>query len=138
MKLSNMQVMNPQFVPALDKLMKKSIPVSVCVELADCISEIEKKINTIQKVKNAIIDKYLEKDAKGKVILIDDKYPKYINADAQQKFISEVNELLKDGFEVTFNSKIDVDETDLMSAQEYVLIKDFVNIIKKHVDIAKK
>lgn len=138
MKLSNMQVMNPQFVPALDKLMKKSIPVSVCVELADCISEIEKKINTIQKVKNAIIDKYLEKDAKGKVILIDDKYPKYINADAQQKFISEVNELLKDGFEVTFNSKIDVDETDLMSAQEYVLIKDFVNIIKKHVDVAKK
>ena len=65
--------------------MKKSIPVSVCVELADCISEIEKKINTIQKVKNAIIDKYLEKDAKGKVILIDDKYPKYINADAQQE-----------------------------------------------------
>jgi hypothetical protein len=138
MKLSNMQVMNPQFVPALDKLMKKSIPVSVCVELADCISEIEKKINTIQKVKNAIIDKYLEKDAKGKVILIDGKSPKYTSVDAQQKFISEVNDLLKENFEVTFNSKIDLDETDLMSAQEYVLIKDFVNIVKKSIDATKK
>jgi hypothetical protein len=133
-----MQVMNPQFVPALDKLMKKSIPVSVCVELADCISEIEKKINTIQKVKNAIIDKYLEKDAKGKVILIDGKSPKYTSVDAQQKFISEVNDLLKENFEVTFNSKIDLDETDLMSAQEYVLIKDFVNIVKKSIDATKK
>ena len=42
-----------------------------------------------------------------------------------RRFISEVNELFKDGFEVTFNSKIDVDETDLMSAQEICAYKRF-------------
>lgn len=140
MKLSNMQVMNPQFVPALDKLMRKSIPVSVCAELADCIVEIEKKINTIQKVKSAIIDKYLEKDAKGQVVIVDDKMPKFLNVEAQQKFYTEINELLRGEFEVTFNSKIDLDETDVMSAQEYVMIKDFVKIkkVEKVVDISKK
>lgn len=139
MKLSNAQIMNPQFVPALDKLMRKSIPVSVCAELAECIAEIEKKLSTVMKVKNAIIDKYVEKDDKGQVAMIDGKAPKFVSDDARGKFMEEVNELLRGEFEVAFNSKIDLDESDKMTAQEYVMIKEFVQIKKsdKVVDVSK-
>jgi hypothetical protein len=135
-----MQILNPQFIPALDKLMRKSIPVSVCEELANCITEIEKKINTVQKVKSAVIDKYLVKDAKGQVVIVDDKMPKFIDDEAKQNFYKEINELLRGEFEVTFNSKIALDESDKMTAQEYVMIKDFVEIkkVEKIVDISKK
>jgi hypothetical protein len=128
MKLSNMQILNPLFVPTLDKLMRKNIPITICAELSDSISEIETKIANVQKVKDIIVDKYLEKDEKGQVVVIDGKTPKYKNDEAQQKFVTEVNELLRGEFEISFNSKIDLDESDTMSVQEYMLIKNFVNV----------
>lgn len=139
MKLSNVQIMNSQFIPALDKLMRKSIPVSVCAELAECIAEIEKKLSTIMKVKSAIIDKYVEKDDKGQVVLVDGKSPKFVSEEARISFVDEINELLKGEFEVNFNSKIELNESDKMTAQEYVMIKDFVQIKKseKVVDVSK-
>lgn len=146
MKLSNFQIMNPQFVPALEKLLKKEMSVSMCESLAISITEIEKKGAVLQKVKTALVDKYLEKDAKGKPIVLGGingtpQTPKYKSSEAQQQFMKELTELLQGNFEVPFDKKIDVPEDDMMNAQEYMLVRDLINITKKPtgaLDISKK
>jgi hypothetical protein len=141
MKLSNLQIMNPQFVPALEKLLKKEMPISTCEALAVAITEIEKQGALLQKVRNALIDKYLEKDDKGKPIVINGNQPKYKNPEAQQQFMKELGVLLQESFEVSFDKKIDISEDEIMSAQEYMLVRDLVNITKKTtgaLDISSK
>jgi signal transduction histidine kinase len=140
MKLTNVQILNPQFVPALEKLLKKSMSVSTCEALAVAISEIEKKGSILQRVRTAMVDKYLEKDAKGKPVIINENQPKYKSTEAKQQFLTELNELLQGSFEVAFDKKIDVSEDEVMPAQEYMLIRDLVNIVKKStgaLDISK-
>jgi hypothetical protein len=124
--------MNQQFVPALENLLKKEMPLSTCEELVECLQEIEEKSKIIQRVRVSLIDKYLEKDDKGKPVVIDNTTPKFISDEAKSKFMAEVTELLKGNFEVKFDSKVILKETDVMSAQEYMLIKDFIKIEKKY------
>jgi len=141
MKLSNMQAMNPQFIPTIEKLLKRSMPVSVCSELVECLKEIEEKLGTLNKVRVALIDKYLAKDEKGQPIVLNGTSPKFIDEEAQKKFMAEVQELLSGDFEVKFDSRIELNETDVMPAQEYMLVRDFIKIIKKvqePIDISKK
>lgn len=141
MKLTNFQIMNQQFVPALENLLKKEMPLSTCEELVECLQEIEEKSKIIQRVRVSLIDKYLEKDDKGKPVVIDNTTPKFISDEAKSKFMAEVTELLKGNFEVKFDSKVILKETDVMSAQEYMLIKDFIKIeknINKPIDTDKK
>jgi hypothetical protein len=141
MKLTNLQVLNPQFVQALEKLLKKEMPLSTCAKLAEVLVEIEKKAALLQKIRTAMVDKYLEKDAQGKPVVIDGSKPKYKSAEAQEKFMGELNELLKGDFEVPFDEKVNIPETEAMVAQEYLLIKDFISITKKStgaLDAAKK
>jgi hypothetical protein len=133
MKISNLQILNPQFVPALDKLLKKEMPLSTCEELAKAILDIEQKAVLLQKVRTAMVDKYLEKDPNGKPVIIDGNKPKYKSDEAQKQFMGELNELIRGDFEVTLTKKIDLSEEDIMPAQEYILIRDFVNLIKKPV-----
>jgi hypothetical protein len=133
--------MNQQFVPALENLLKKEMPLSTCEELVECLQEIEEKSKIIQRVRVSLIDKYLEKDDKGKPVVIDNTTPKFISDEAKSKFMAEVTELLKGNFEVKFDSKVILKETDVMSAQEYMLIKDFIKIeknINKPIDTDKK
>ena len=129
-----MQILNPQFVPAIEKLLKKEIPLSVCEELAKIIMDIESKIQLVNKVRSAIIEKYLEKDEKGQPKILNGTQPVYKSPEAEQKFLGELNELLSGGFEVQLSKKIDLDsEIDKMSGQEYLLVKDLINIVKKNV-----
>jgi hypothetical protein len=141
MKLTNFQIMNPQFVPALENLLKKEMPLSTCEELAECLLEIEEKSKIIQKVRLSLIDKYLVKDDKGKPVVIDNKIPQFVDEEAKSKFMAEVSELLKGNFEVKFDSKVVLKETEVMPAHEYMLIKDFIKIeknVSKPIDTEKK
>lgn len=133
MKLTNLQILNPQFVPALEKILKKEIPLSTCEELAKIILDIEERSKLIEKVRSAMIDKYLEKDDKGQPVVIDGNQPKYKSPEGQQKFMGELNELLKGEFEVQLTNKVNLEESDKMSGQEYLLVKDLINIVKKPV-----
>ena len=132
MKLTNLQILNPQFVQALEKLLKKEMPLSTCAKLAEVLMEIEKKAALLQKIRTAMVDKYLEKDPKtGKPVIVDGSKPKYKSVEAQEQFMGELNELLKGDFEVSFDEKVNIPETEAMVAQEYLLIKDFISITKK-------
>ena len=98
MKLTNLQILNPQFVPALEKILKKEIPLSTCEELAKIILDIEERSKLIEKVRSAMIDKYLEKDDKGQPVVINGNQPSYKSKESEQKFMGELNELLRGEF----------------------------------------
>jgi hypothetical protein len=133
MKLTNLQILNPQFVPALEKILKKEIPLSTCEELAKIIMDIEDRFKLIEKVRSAMIDKYLEKDTKGQPVVINGNQPKYKTKEDEKKFLGELNELLIGEFEVVLTDKVNLSEDDKMSGQEYLLVKDFITVNKKPI-----
>lgn len=131
MKIKGITLLNPNFVPALEKLLGKEMPIADCVALSEAVGEIEKHIETVQKARKGLIDRYVEKDESGasKITRKDDTTEvQFKSQEDRVAFAKDVEELGNQEFDIRFDTKIVISKDEKMSPRDYLLIKDFVEI----------
>lgn len=128
MKFTAMKLLTPEFIPAVNSLLKKDMEMPKCVAFAEAISELEKHVNTCNTIRQSIVDKYIKKDANGQPLFVDESknIPVFVSPEASGLFQKETQELLEQEFDIGFDEKIQVTKEDKMSPQFYMLIKDLI------------
>lgn len=128
MKIKNLTAMNPMFVPALDKLIKKDLPVKTCFSLAKMVKEINDNLEIIDKAKLAIVDKYAQKDEDGKIRFQDNGQPLFNSDEDKKKFLEDLKDLAEQEFDISVETKIPLPSDIKMSVDEILAIEHIVEL----------
>lgn len=131
MKVKAATILHPRFSVALSGLLNKSMPMSQCVKLSEAIGEIENHSATINRIRQGLIDQYIEKDNRGQAKMGANDQPVYKNDEAAEEFRTKTTELLNQEYEVNLEDKIVLTDSDTMTPQDYMLLKDFVTYKSK-------
>ena len=128
MKIKNGLIISPEFSSAIQKLLKKEIPVSLCLEISTMIEEIDTQIKIVNRARQAVLEKYTKKDEKGKYVVDDNGNAVFENENIKVKCLNELSDILNEEFDVALTSKIPLTKEDKMTPQEYILLKDLIEI----------
>jgi hypothetical protein len=128
MKIKNGLVISPEFTSAIQKLLKKEIPISLCLEISTMIEEIETQIKIVNRTRQAVLEKYTKKDVEGKFVTDEKGNAEFDNDDVKNKCLTELATILNEDFDVSLSTKIPLSKEDKMTPQEFILLKDLIEI----------
>jgi hypothetical protein len=128
MKVKNGLIISPEFSSAIQKLLKKEIPISLCLEISTMIEEVDTQIKIVNRTRQAILEKYTKKDEANKYVTDDKGNAVFENDEIKARCLTELAGILNEEFEVSLSAKIPLTKEDKMTPQEYILLKDLIEI----------
>jgi len=135
MEIKNSVIMSPNFIPAVEKLLKVEMPVKECIELAEAVEVINEKLRALETAKKSIMDRFAKKDENGEMITqpsVQDpnlRTPIFESEDSAKNFAEEIQKMLEEKADIPLKSKIKVKGTVNMTTDDFMVIKDLVEIV---------
>lgn len=121
MKIKNVVLSNS--VSVLNKLSEMDLDIVVACKLEENIIKFNENLQAYEKTRRKLIEKYADKDSKGKLIVKDNQYC-FTNEENKIKFIEEINKLDNLEKDLEFNLfKLDDFKGVRMTTLDYGRIK---------------
>jgi hypothetical protein len=123
MKLVNL--ISNRFNVSLDKLIKKDIPMATAFGLRGLIKKIQSEYKTYNECRTELMDKYGDKDEKGKLVYKENKELQITDPEKEKLLESKMQELLNleitvPKFKIAEFGKIDVTTELLLSLEDII------------------
>lgn len=125
MKIKVATILHPDFSKALEGLLKKEMSIPQCMQLSEAIKKIEESSVNAERVRKALLERYVVLDDQGKPIQ-ENGNPVYKNPESKSEFLQKVQELLNEECEIAFDNKVVLGPEDRMSPQQFFLLSEFV------------
>jgi len=129
MKIRNALIISPEFNTAIQKLLKKEIPISLCLELSKVVEEIDTQVKIVNRARQAILEKYTKKDEKGKFMVDADGNALFVDDTIKNKCLKELTGILNEELDISLEKKVPLSKDDKMTSQEFILLKDLIEVI---------
>jgi hypothetical protein len=134
MEIKNSTIMSPNFIPAMNKLLKVEMPVKECIALAEAIDKINDKLKVLETAKKGIMDRFAKKDESGELVTqptVSDpnlRTPVFESEESAKEFAEEIQKLLDEATELPLEGKITLKGDIQMSTEDFMVVKDLVAI----------
>jgi hypothetical protein len=130
-KIKNGVIAVPDFEPAFQKIVAGiQMPARQCLEVATVLEEILKQKRIIERTRRIVLEKYGKKDSEGKLITNDRNETIFESPNSKMECMKEMEQLFEEDFTVTISKKIEVPESFKMFPQEFILLKDFIDLVE--------
>jgi hypothetical protein len=129
MKIKNALIISPEFNTAIEKLLKKEIPISLCLELSKMIEEVDTQVKIVNRARQATLEKYTRKDEKNEYMVDSDGNAIFENDTIKTKCLKELSGILNEEFDISLEKKVPLSKEDKMTSQEFMLLKDLIEIV---------
>ena len=131
MQIKNAYVMEPDFIPAFDELLKKPLPAKQCLEMITSSELITAEYNRLMKAQLLVLEQYCVKkeggtlkfDANGNIVFKD--------AESEKMGTKEVLDLKSGIFEIPLTNKVKIYDDDIITARKIFLLKDLIEIVER-------
>ena len=135
MDVKNSVIMSPNFIPAVEKLLKVEMTVKECIALAEAVETINDKLKVLEKAKKAIMDRFAKKDDAGEMVTqptVSDpnlRTPIFESEESAKNFAAEIQKLFDESTEIPLKDKISIGSDVKMSTDDFMVVKDIIEII---------
>lgn len=131
MKIKNGLMMQEDFIPAYQDLLKRDILVKECLELNKCLQDFGGHIKALQSTRKNIIEKYAVKDEDGAPKTNDKGEALFKDVESAQACIKEMMELSDDTFEAKITNKIKIYDDEIFTGRKLALLEDIVEVVER-------
>ena len=134
MEVKNSVIMSPNFIPAVDKLLKVEMPIKNCIELAEAVDKINDKLKSLSAAKKAIMTRFAKLDEKGEIVTqpaISDpnlRTPIFESEESASAFALEIQGMLDEVTDVAIKSKIKINGNLMFTTDDLMAIKDLIEV----------
>jgi hypothetical protein len=135
MEVKNSVIMSPNFIPAVEKLLKVEMSVKDCIDLAEAVDVINGKLKSLEKAKKGIMDRFAKKDENGELVTqpsITDpnlRTPIFESEAAAKGFAEEIQKMLDEVTDIPLKAKIKVKSDINMTTDDFMVIKELIEVI---------
>lgn len=123
-------VVRPEFQVALSKLLDADVPVETAFKLRGMAEIIAKELKKFGEVRSKLLEKYAEKDDKGKPVMDEQRNYKFSNENLP-KIAKELEKLSKIEFKLASVSLKELGSDIKLSAKDLLALGDMVVLEKK-------
>jgi hypothetical protein len=131
MQIKISYVMEPDFIPAFDELLKKPMPAKQCLEMITSSEKITEEYNRLMKAQLLVLQQYcvmkddgtLKFDDKGNVVFKD--------KESETAGNKEVADLKSGTIEIPLTNKVKVYDDDVSTPRKIFLLKDLIEIVER-------
>lgn len=128
MKIKNQIISNEKlFIPAIERLLKVSMPVKTCMQLSKSITEINQQLLAFNRAKLAFAEQHVKKDESG-AFINGTSGPEYKTDKDKEEFTKKYIELCNQEFDITLQKKIELTEEVKMTAEDYGVLESLLLI----------
>lgn len=128
MRMKSEKLLRPEYMSALNKLMKKEISAKQCLQLAKTAQEIDNQFKAIQKSRKIIIENYAVLDEDGKVKTKNNSTIIFKSKEDEEECKAKIIEMLEEEFEISLKEKIKMSAEEKFTTEEMVLLEDLIEI----------
>lgn len=135
MDVKNSVIMSPNFIPAVEKLLKVEMSVKDCIGLSEAVDKINDKLKALDKAKRAIMERFAKKDENGELVTqpsISDpnlRTPIFESEEAAKNFAGEIQTMFDETTEIPLKGKIKISGEVKLTTDDFMVIKDLIEVV---------
>lgn len=143
MKLKNGLIANDNFISAFQKFFHYDMTAKQCLEFSASLDEVTSQYSILKRAQRVIVEKYCLKNEDGSIKYDEQENVLFPSKEEEGKCKKEINEILKDEFEIPLSSKIKVKAEDKFQPLEIRMLRDIIEIegvdtlVKDNQEVAK-
>ena len=127
MEIKNFLMMNNNFMPAFERLLKKEITAKSCLQLSTAYDEIVTQITVIDRTRQAIAHRYAKRTEDGSISLDAENAIEFDNEDSRLKALCQIDEILNETLEVDLDQVV-LKPDECMTTEDFILLKYIVKV----------
>jgi hypothetical protein len=135
MEVKNSVIMSPNFIPAVEKLLKVEMNIKDCIDLSEAVETINDKLKVLEKAKKGVMTRFAKKDEDGELVTQPSssdpslRTPIFESEEAAQGFAEEIQKMIEEVTELPLKGKIKIKSDTKMSTDDFMVIKDIVEVV---------
>jgi hypothetical protein len=131
MKIQNAFVMEQDFIPAFDELLKKPMPAKQCLEMITSSEQITAEYNRLMKAQFLTLQQYCVKKENGSLASDERNGVIFVDKAAEEACTKEIADLKSGSVEISLTNKVRVYEDDVFTPRNIFLLKDLIDIVER-------
>ena len=135
MEVKNSVIMSPNFIPAVEKLMRVDMPIKNCIALNEAVVKINEKLRVLDDTKKTVMERFAKKDEDGKMVTQQSednpnlRTPVFESSEKAMEFAKEIQEMLEEVTDIPLDEKIKVSSDTKMTTDEFLVLQDLIEVV---------